>query len=78
MELVGNVLYGVGVLGLFIGYLWLLRLAFQRNFVFGLACLLISVVLLYFLVMCLDKTWKPLLLLVCSLATFICGYGMLK
>ena len=78
MEFFGNALIVLGALGLFLGYFSALCLAARKSVVHAFACVLVPMLLFYFLTTNLKQTWRTLLLLGCSLAVILVGVNLLK
>ncbi len=78
MEYLGNALFYIGAFGWFIGYIWALWMAFKKSMPHGVACVLVAILLLFFLTTNLKQTWRPVLVLVCSATAFIGGMNLLK
>jgi hypothetical protein len=78
MESLGYALLVIGGLGLYAGWFWSLRLAFREGVGYGIVCLFVPILLFFFLTMNVNRTWKPLLLLTCSIAAFGYGFVLIK
>jgi len=74
MEFLSYSLIVVGCLGWYVGYFWSLRLAFCKSGVHGVACVLVPMLLFYFLMTSLKQTWRPVLVLTCSVAALCAGW----
>lgn len=74
----GDVLLVGGGLVAFAGYFWALAVAFQDGAVRGIACLLVPLLLFYFLTMEPRRTWRPLLTIAGGLAASVYGAVLLK
>ncbi len=61
VEIVGNILLGIGFIGAVICALWMLILQFQTSIFWGLACLFIPLVALLWLVMYWEDGKYPFL-----------------
>ena len=78
METIGYFFAGIGFLGMFIGGIWLLLTAFQESVLWGLGCILVPLVSLFFLVNHWDKAGKPFLLQLASLLPFFLGVFLIN
>ena len=68
MEAVGMILLIIGMIVTFVGGVWFLVVAFQESILWGLGCLFIPIVPLFFLILHWDQASKPFLV---QLAGFV-------
>ena len=73
MEILGTTLFYLGMLGSIIGGLWFLFEAFSENILWGLGCLFLPFVSLFFLIIHFDKAGRPFLLQLVSIAPIVLG-----
>jgi len=71
MELLSEALAGAAALGLCVWWGWSVWIAYKRSPVFGLACLLVPMVILYTIVTEPKLMWRPALVLLASLGAAI-------
>ena len=64
METLGMIIWGIGGIIAFIGWIWFLVVAFRQTIWWGLGSLFIPIVALVFLIMYWGDTAKPFLMLV--------------
>ena len=73
MEILGTTLFYLGMLGSIIGGIWFLLEAFSENILWGLGCLFLPFVSLFFLIIHWNKAGKPFLLQMASIAPIVAG-----
>ncbi|TWU13951.1 hypothetical protein CA54_27930 [Symmachiella macrocystis] len=73
MEIFGMTLFYLGMLGSIAGGLWFLFEAFSENILWGLGCLFLPFVSLFFLVIHWNKAGRPFLLQIASIAPIVAG-----
>ena len=73
METMATALFFLGMLGSIIGSVWFLLEAFQENILWGLGCLLVPFVSLFFLILHWNKAAAPFLLQIASIAPIVGG-----
>lgn len=73
MEALGMGLFVIGLIISFIGGIWLLMVAFQESVLWGLGCLLVPLVSLFFVVIHWDKAAKPFLVSLAALVPMVGG-----
>lgn len=74
MNLIAAALIVLGLLLFVFGGLWFLVAAFRESIWWGLACLLIPIVQLFFLIVHWPEAKKPFLLQLAAFAVFIVGF----
>ncbi len=77
MEVIGMMLFGVGLIMGLIGGIWFLVVAFQENVLWGLGCLFVPFVSLIFLIMHCDKAGKPFLIQLAGVVPMVAGVAMM-
>jgi hypothetical protein len=76
MDFLSDVLLVLGVSSIFAGFVWSWALAARESTVYGVACLLAPVLLYFFMVTRLGRTWRPALLLTGGIVVTVCGYKL--
>jgi FtsH-binding integral membrane protein len=76
MEMIGYVLAGVGGLLIFVGLIWFLVRAFQQSILWGLGCMFVPFVGLFFLVIHWNRAGKPFMLSLLGVILEIVGLVM--
>lgn len=51
----------LGWILVFIGFLWLLAVAFKESFLWGIGCIVLPIITVIFLIMHFKISWKPAL-----------------
>jgi len=74
MEIIGGILILLGIILLIVGDIWFLIAAFRESIWWGLACLLLPIVQLFFLIVHWDEAKKPFGLQLAALAVFLTGF----
>ena len=74
MDLIAPALIVLGLLLFVFGGLWFLVAAFRESIWWGLACLFIPIVQLFFLIVHWPEAKKPFLLQLAAFAVFIVGF----
>ncbi len=73
MAILAMLLYGIGILLATVGGIWIVVIAFQESVLWGLGCLLIPCIALYYVITHWEKTKKPFLIEVAG--GVICAIG---
>lgn len=73
METLGMILSGIGMIGIVVGGLWMLLEQFNTSILWGLACLFIPLVSLFWLALYWDEGKTPFGISALSLAMFLGG-----
>ncbi len=76
MEMMGTILMLIGGIGMFVGGIWLLIVAFQESILWGLGCLFVPFVGLIFVVMHWENAAKPFLVQIVFLVPYLAGLFM--
>lgn len=75
MEILGLLLVIVGGIGCFIGWIWILLVAFQESILWGLGCF-IPIIALIFVVTHWEEAGKPFLIQIVSSVLLYAGMYM--
>ena len=73
MEILAMLLMVAGLIGVFVGWIWFLVVAFQESILWGLGCLIFPIFSLVFVVMHWDKANRPFLLQLASVVPMFAG-----
>jgi hypothetical protein len=68
----------IGIVGLVVGGLWLVVIAFQESFLWGLACLVIPFANLYFVITRWHKTKTPFLIWLAGFILMVIGSALVS
>ena len=77
MEVVGLILWLIGMVLVAVGGIWLLVVAFQERVLWGLGCLLVPLVALVFVIMHWKEAGKPFLIELAGLVPLVAGAFMM-
>jgi hypothetical protein len=73
MDIVGMIFLGIGLIISLVGSIWFLVEAFKESVLWGLGCLFIPFVALFFLVMHWDRAGKPFLIQLAAIIPVVIG-----
>lgn len=73
MELLGMALMAIGCIAMIVGGLWFIVKTFEESVLWGLGCLFVPFVSLFFLFLHWDKAGKPFLLQIAGLIPAVIG-----
>ena len=74
MDIIGGLLILLGLILFVIGGFWFLVAAFRESVLWGLACLFVPIVSLFFLIVHWSKARRPFFLQLLAFALFLVGF----
>ena len=76
MGTIGMILGGIGSIVSLVGGIWILVIAFQKSVLWGLGCMFIPCVILYFAATNWELTKKPFLIMIGGIVVSAIGQGL--